>query len=78
MGNSFEKMGGSFEPTPTSGSREAMEDAADKEARRGRLGGLQSRRADLEAWARSWTPADRSLADRLDADILRLKKELGE
>lgn len=78
MGNLFEKIGGSFDRAPASNPAKAAEDAADREAKRGRLIGLQSRRADLEAWSRSWTPVDRSLADRLETDIARLTKELGE
>lgn len=76
MGNPFEKMGENFEPSQA--EREAAEDMADREAKFGRLNNAEQRRADLEAWSRSWTPDDRRLADQLDSQIIQLKKELGE
>ena len=78
MKKPFENFGGNFESSPTNNTVEATESVGEKDVKRGRLEGLQQRLSNLEAWSRSWTPADRSLADFLESQIAQLKSELGE
>jgi hypothetical protein len=64
-----------FEMAPASAEQG---ESAEKKEKQELILALEARLRDLNEWQNHWTAEDRTLADKLQAEIKQLKKETGD
>jgi hypothetical protein len=64
-----------FETAPAPAEQE---ESAEKKEKKELILALEARLRDLNEWQKHWTSEDRTLAEKLKAEIQQLKKETGD